>query len=86
MASINFNLGRNKFVYEGTSVIPFSQFNDSIICIRELNEDGDFPGIPAHSIWSSYFPGIEDILNAVKEFRPGRTYEVDAKIPFTLDY
>lgn len=89
MASINFNVGKTRFIFEGTVSIRFEQFDDFVHIIREWNEDGDFPGIPEKSIWSSYFPGFkgeQDILNRIHEFKPGREYEVDAKVPFTLEY
>jgi len=86
MASINFNVGRTKFIFEGATNIGFKQFDSYIRSIREYNEEGDFPNVPAKAIWSSYFPGLQDILNIIHEFKPGREYEVDAKVPFTLEY
>jgi hypothetical protein len=86
MASINFAVGRTKFVFEGTTPIDLNAFDSFIISIREHNEEGDYPNIPAKSIWVSYFPGLQSALNGINKFTPGRTYEVDAKIPFTLEY
>jgi len=85
MASISFPVGRTKFIFEGTSPLPISQYDSYIRSFREENIENQWPGVPAGTIWSSYFPGMGS-LNSFVDLTPGRHYEVDALIPFILEY
>lgn len=85
MASISFPIGRTKFIFEGTTPIPINTFESNIRSVREENIENEWPGVPAGAIWSSYFPGMNP-LNSFVVLTPQRNYEVDAIIPFTLEY
>lgn len=85
MASINFDVGRTQFIFEGTSSIDLAPYDSLIYSVRRLNIDGEFPGVPAGEIWGAYWPGSNN-LNRFFTFDPGRKYEVNARVPFTLEY
>jgi hypothetical protein len=85
MASIDFNIGRTIFTYEGTESLPISTYDPYLRSVRRPNIGDEFPGAPVDTIWPSYLPATKD-LNYFNEFTPGRKYEVNALAPFTLEY
>ena len=87
MASINFDIGRTIFTYEGTQPQPINKYDQYIKIVRRPNILGEFQGVPPDTIWPSYLPGPACAgLNYFEEFTPGRKYEVTALVPFTLEY